>query len=123
MIAIEHSARRKGAEPMSARTQGLTFTDPDQVSLQTALDALADPVRRIIVRELASVPDWTHACGSIDLPVTKATRTHHFAILRTAGLLEQRDEGSRRLNRLRRKEFDRFFPGLIALVLAEQTPA
>ncbi|WP_407649717.1 ArsR/SmtB family transcription factor [Goodfellowiella coeruleoviolacea] len=92
---------------------------PADVPLQDALDALADPVRRTIVRELAATPDWTRACGTFDLPVTKATRSHHFAVLRGAGLIEQRDEGPRRLNRLRRAEFDARFPGLLALVLAE----
>jgi DNA-binding transcriptional ArsR family regulator len=106
-----------GSRPASARARGLTHIDPEQVDLQTALEALADPVRRQIVRELAAEPDWTRACGTFDLPVTKATGTHHFAVLRAAGLLEQRDQGPRRLNRLRRAEFDRRFPGLLALVL------
>ena len=60
---------------------------------------------------------WTLACGAFDLPVSKATSSHHFAVLRDAGLLEQRHAGTRRLNRLRRDEFDRRFPGLIALVV------
>ncbi|MDR3031713.1 MAG: helix-turn-helix domain-containing protein [Kitasatospora sp.] len=102
----------RGTEPAPA--------DPDLVPLQTALDALADPVRRLIVRALAAAPDWAHACGSLDLPVATATRTHPFPALRAAGLLEQRAEGARRLNRLRRAEFDRRFPGLLALVLAEE---
>ncbi|WP_245757151.1 ArsR/SmtB family transcription factor [Amycolatopsis xylanica] len=87
--------------------------------MQTALDALADPVRRTIVRELAAHRDWAKACGTFDLPVGKATRSHHFAVLRDAGLVEQRDEGPRRLNRLRRAEFDRAFPGLLKLVVSE----
>lgn len=95
--------------------------DPDAVSLQAALDALADPVRRMILRELADQPDWTRACGTFDLPVGKATRSHHFAVLRQAGLIEQRDKGPRRLNRLRRPEFDRAFPGLLDLALSERT--
>ncbi|MBV9843614.1 MAG: helix-turn-helix transcriptional regulator [Kutzneria sp.] len=105
----------------TARARGLTHTDPQRVSLQTVLGALADPVRRMILRELASQPDWTKACGTFDLPVRKATRSHHFAVLREAGLIEQRDEGARRLNRLRRPEFDEAFPGLLDLVLAETT--
>lgn len=104
---------------MSARARNLTHSDPDQVTLQQALEAVADPQRRRVIRELASAPDWSRACGTFDLPVSKATRTHHFAVLRAAGLLEQRDDGARRLNRLRRDEFERCFPGLIALVLAE----
>lgn len=88
--------------------------------LHDALDALADPVRRCILRELASTPDWTRACGTFDLAVTKATRSHHFAVLRAAGLIEQRDDGSRRLNRLRRAEFDARFPGVLDLVLRDE---
>ncbi|WP_432927065.1 ArsR/SmtB family transcription factor [Microbispora sp. CA-135349] len=93
------------------------------MSLQTALDAVADPVRRAIIRELAGHPDWTRACGTFDLPVSKATRSHHFAVLREAGLIEQRDEGARRFNRLRRPEFDAEFPGMLDLILNERPSA
>ncbi|MGW4592792.1 ArsR/SmtB family transcription factor [Amycolatopsis thermoflava] len=102
----------------TARARGLTHVHPKDVPLQDALTAVADPVRRAILRELAELPDWTKACGTFDLPVTKATRSHHFAVLRAAGLIEQRDEGPRRLNRLRRPEFDEAFPGLLDLVLS-----
>ena len=92
-------------------------TDPSDVALEAALLALADPVRQALVRELAGAGDWERACGSFDVPVTKATLSRHFAVLRDAGLLEQRDAGAKRLNRLRRAEFDKRFPGLLALVL------
>jgi DNA-binding transcriptional ArsR family regulator len=105
-------------EPVRRRG-GPVHTDPADVALQDALDALTDPVRRSILRELAGEPDFTRACGTFDLPVSKATASHHFAVLRAAGLLEQLDKGARRLNRLRRSEFDARFPGLLALVLAE----
>lgn len=92
-------------------------THPDDVPLQDALGALADPVRLQLVRELAGEPDWTRGCGSFDVPVGKAALSHHFSVLRAAGLVEQRDHGPRRLNRLRREEFDARFPGLLGLVL------
>lgn len=104
---------------MSARTRNLSHTHPSEVALQDALVAVADPVRRAIIKELAANPDWTRACGTFNLAVTKATRSHHFTVLRSAGLIEQRDEGPRRLNRLRRPEFDQCFPGLLDLVLSE----
>ncbi|WP_433425647.1 ArsR/SmtB family transcription factor [Microtetraspora malaysiensis] len=87
--------------------------------MQSALHALADPVRRLIIRQVAASPEWTKACGTFDIPVSKSTLSHHFAVLREAGLLEQRDEGTRRVNRLRAAEFGARFPGLLDLVLAE----
>jgi DNA-binding transcriptional ArsR family regulator len=98
----------------------MSHTDPSDVSLQAALEALADPVRRSILQQLAGSPDWTRACGTFDLTVSKATSSHHFSVLRNAGLIEQRDEGSRRLNRLRAKEFEKRFPGLLKLALREE---
>ncbi|MER7572603.1 helix-turn-helix transcriptional regulator [Streptomyces sp. NPDC126514] len=92
-------------------------TDPEDVPVQTALSAVADPVRMQLIRELASSPDWTRSCGSFDVPVGKAALSHHFSVLRGAGLVEQRDEGPKRVNRLRREEFDARFPGLLDLVL------
>ncbi|MFI6800313.1 ArsR/SmtB family transcription factor [Streptosporangium canum] len=109
--------------PGSARARNLTHVHPADVPLQAALDAVADPVRRAILCELAGEPNWTRACGTFDLPVGKATRSHHFAVLRQAGLIEQRDAGPRRVNRLRRPEFDEAFPGLLDLVLRESPPA
>lgn len=111
--------RPDGARPDRKRPP--SHASPAEVALQTALDALADPIRRRIVRELARDPDWVRPCGTFThLPVAKSTLSHHFAVLREAGLLEQRDAGPRRLNRLRRPEFDERFPGLLALVLAEE---
>ncbi|MGP4012356.1 ArsR/SmtB family transcription factor [Streptomyces sp. 4N124] len=92
-------------------------THPDEVSVLTALSALADPVRIQLIRELAGSADWARTCGSFDVPVGKAALSHHLSVLRGAGLVEQRDEGPRRVNRLRRQEFDARFPGLLDLVL------
>jgi DNA-binding transcriptional ArsR family regulator len=119
-MEADHMSVRSSSNTTSTRARNLTHTVPAQVSLQTALDAVADPVRRRILRDLAGQPDWTRACGTFDLPVGKATRSHHFAVLRDAGLIEQRDEGPRRLNRLRRAEFDEAFPGLLTLVLDDR---
>ena len=92
-------------------------TDPAEVSVLGALSALADPVRLQLVRELAGSEDWTRSCGSFDVPVGKAALSHHFSVLRGAGLVEQRDLGPKRVNRLRREEFEARFPGLLHLLL------
>ncbi|WP_411137472.1 ArsR/SmtB family transcription factor [Streptomyces sp. C10] len=97
-------------------------THPDDVPVETALAALADPVRLRLVRELAGSAAWTHSCSSFRVPVGRAALSHHFTVLRAAGLVEQRDQGPKRLNRLRREEFDARFPGLLDLVLREEGP-
>jgi DNA-binding transcriptional ArsR family regulator len=117
---VEHASRRGPHAGASQRAQRLTHTDPADVTLQEVLSAVSDPVRRSILRQVASEPDFTRACGTFTLPVSKATASHHFVVLRSAGLLEQVDRGPRRYNRLRRAEFDARFPGLLALVLDEK---
>lgn len=73
-----------------------------------------------LIRELAGSADWSRSCGSFDVPVGKAALGHRFSVLRGAGLLEQRDEGPRRVNRLRREEFEARFPGLLDLLLRDE---
>jgi DNA-binding transcriptional ArsR family regulator len=50
--------------------------------------------------------------------VTKSTCTHHFRVLREAGVIRQRQEGTARLNSLRRDELEARFPGLLGAVLS-----
>jgi len=88
-----------------------------ELDLSLILHALSDPQRRTIVRELAAREEPV-PCGSIELGVGKSTRTHHFRVLREAGLIEQRREGTRKLTSLRRAEVDATFPGLLDAVLA-----
>ncbi|MDX6565941.1 MAG: hypothetical protein QOE10_1603, partial [Gaiellales bacterium] len=49
---------------------------------------------------------------------TKSTATHHFRVLREAGVIEQRLDGNRKLNTLRREALEARFPGLLDVVLA-----
>lgn len=87
------------------------------VSLETALQALADETRLQIIRELAESPAAC-TCGSFEIDLSKATRSHHFKTLREAGLTDTEIVGTKRLVSLRRDEFDARFPGLLDAVLA-----
>ena len=60
----------------------------------------------VVWDEALAAADEPPSCGSFDLPVTKSTCTHHFKVLRESGVIQQRDEGTRRMNRLRRDELD-----------------
>jgi DNA-binding transcriptional ArsR family regulator len=94
-----------------------THPDATELDLSAVLHALSDPVRRCIVGRLAR--EGEVPCGGFGLSVTKSTRTYHFRVLREAGLIDQREEGNRKLNTLRRDEIDQRFPGLLEAVLSE----
>jgi DNA-binding transcriptional ArsR family regulator len=85
--------------------------------LTAVLGALSDPTRLAIVRVLATTGGAGRPCGSFGLPVSKSTLTHHFRVLREAGLIEQREEGTRRLTTLRRAQVEARHPGLLDCVL------
>ena len=79
------------------------------------LHALSDPARLEITRRLAAGEEW--ACGRFDLGLSKATLSHHFRVLREAGIVKTRVEGRKRLQSLRREDLDACFPGLLEAVL------
>ena len=93
----------------------------DEMELGAVLFALADPLRRKVVADLACTPpDAERTCVSFCLPVSKASLTHHFRVLREAGLIRQVDRGNSRAATLRRADVESRFPGLLALVIQDQ---
>jgi DNA-binding transcriptional ArsR family regulator len=88
---------------------------PVELMLTTVLDALSDPIRLQIFVQLSDCAE--HMCSSCALPVAKSTSSHHFRVLREAGVIETRVDGKKRLNRLRREALDARFPGLIDTIL------
>jgi DNA-binding transcriptional ArsR family regulator len=94
----------------------MTTTTASSISFAEVMAALADPVRLQIVRTLAA-EDEGRACGTFGLPVTKSTASHHFKVLREAGLIEQEMRGRTRHTTLRREHIERDYPGLLDLVL------
>jgi DNA-binding transcriptional ArsR family regulator len=103
---------------MSAPTTTETIIHPtrEELELSAVLHALSDPVRLMIVAELSKC-GCACTCGSFELPVTKSTCTHHFKVLREAGLICQRQQGTTRLNTLRRGDLEARFPGLLETIL------
>ena len=101
--------------PAEASEDSLNHPPVEELELAAVLHALSDPIRLKIVSGLAGgVP---RTCKSFDLPVTKSTCTHHFKVLREAGVIRQRLEGTTRLSTLRRDDLEQRFPGLLDSVL------
>lgn len=99
------------------------FAHPNaaDIDLVGVLYALGDPARLAIVRALAEQGELSCAGASCGLP--KSTLSHHFAVLRQAGLIRSRRQGTHMLNTLRREDIDQRFPGLLAAVLLADRPA
>jgi DNA-binding transcriptional ArsR family regulator len=94
----------------------LKHPDLNHVSLEQVFKALGDPVRLNAVKELLATKGGEIACGTFTHRVTKATFSHHIQILREAGIIFTRVEGTRKFTSLRTKELNRQFPGLLAFI-------
>ncbi|MEU3458934.1 helix-turn-helix domain-containing protein [Streptomyces sp. NPDC006733] len=86
------------------------------IRLEGVLHALSDPMRLHVVHTLA-VAGAELACSEVELPVSKSTTTHHFRVLREAGVIRQCYRGTSKMSGLRREDLDALFPGLLDTVL------
>ncbi|HEY9216323.1 MAG TPA: helix-turn-helix domain-containing protein [Ancylobacter sp.] len=88
----------------------------EEVALSQLLYALSDPVRLGVVRQLANAGEAS--CAALDGGRPKSTMSHHFRVLRDAGVVRTRSDGPSHMNELRREDLDRRFPGLLSAILA-----
>ncbi len=105
----------------STRRPPLVHPDARALRLVDVLHALADPTRLTIVRTLHQ--DGERACGTFPVEVAPSTLTHHFRVLREAGVIAQREQGKHRWTALRRNDLDARFPGVLGAVLAAAAAA
>ncbi|GAA3127900.1 ArsR/SmtB family transcription factor [Streptosporangium carneum] len=89
----------------------------DDIKLAEIMHALADPVRLEIVARLAESDGESCADIGSGIDVHKSTMSHHYRVLREAGVTLTALEGRSRLVRLRRDDLDARFPGLLDSVL------
>ncbi len=91
-----------------------------EVTLAAVMQALSDPCRLAIVRALLEARGRELCCADFPLQVGKATRSHHFDVLRDAGLITSRCAGTKCLTSLRRQDLERRFPGLLKLIARDE---
>lgn len=113
-----------GSEAAAGTEEVAPLSHParDALALAEVLHALSDPMRLRIVAELAA-DGGERTCSSFNLPIVKSTCTHHFKVLREAGVIRQQVMGTKRVNSLRREDLDARFPGLLDAVLQGADPA
>ncbi|HWL20439.1 MAG TPA: winged helix-turn-helix domain-containing protein [Bradyrhizobium sp.] len=95
----------------------------EQIELPMVLDCLSDPTRLAIVYNLAKHDQAATElrCGDFNAFSGKSNLAYHFARLREAGLLQTRIVGTTRYLKLRRKDLDARFPGLIDAIVKSAT--
>jgi DNA-binding transcriptional ArsR family regulator len=103
--------------PRSQRRRAeLAHPQTAELDLLDVLHALSDPTRMTIVQTLRTDPE--RACGTFPVDVAPSTLTHHFRVLREAGVIHQREDGNRRWTTLRAADLERRFPGLVDTVMS-----
>jgi len=100
-------------------TRELPQPNIDSIDLTTVLSALADPVRRTLLEGIyhEDAPiDCSIVAASVD--VSAPTVSHHWRVLREAGLTSTAVDGRKRIIQIRRADIESRFPGLLAAVLS-----
>lgn len=94
-------------------------------NISAALLALAEPTRRQLLERLAAGPRTVGALAE-GLPVTRSAVSQHLKVLKDAGLVADRAEGTRRIYRIDpqglgplRAWLDRFWSDALASYAAE----
>jgi DNA-binding transcriptional ArsR family regulator len=92
------------------------------IDIVTVLHALADPVRLELIRELNRNPDpKTCAKDAYDIEISAPTLSHHWRVLREAGLTTTMVDGRKRWVEIRRADIESRFPGLLGAILTEES--
>jgi DNA-binding transcriptional ArsR family regulator len=86
-------------------------------TLQDVLEALSDPVRLEMVRRMAR-EGAPVACANLYDTVSKSTASHHFKVLREAGLTERLTLGGQTHQRLRLEDLEGAYPGVVSSIVA-----
>jgi DNA-binding transcriptional ArsR family regulator len=89
----------------------------EDVTLESVLFALADPVRLAIIRKLAAGGCPMNCSAAAPERLPKSTQSHHYQVLREAGLIRSERRGTEVINILRWAEVDAKFPGVIPAIL------
>lgn len=89
-----------------------------EITLEGLLAALSDPMRLRIVSSLLKKNDCMSCSEAAPCPdMAKSTLSHHFRILREAGVIRTNKIGVENRNVLRIDDINARFPGLLKQIL------
>jgi DNA-binding transcriptional ArsR family regulator len=99
--------------PGTADIEKIPHPPTSALELATIMRVVGDPVRLQVVRLLSD--GRPRVCGEISdtLGLPASTSSYHLRLLRDAGLIRSRAQGTLRHVSLRRADLDERFPGLV----------
>jgi DNA-binding transcriptional ArsR family regulator len=94
----------------------------EDITLAGVLGALGDPMRLKILRKLLERRHGRLSCSEAApcAEMAKSTLSHHFRILRDAGLIRTTKQGVEHLNSVRWDDLNERFPGLLTAIMKFQ---
>jgi len=92
------------------------------ITLAGVLGALGDPMRLKILKTLVQRRGGCLSCSGAApcAAMAKSTLSHHFRVLREAGLIRTTKRGVENLNSVRSEDLNARFPGLLRAILRFQ---
>ena len=91
-----------------------------KMPLSSIFDALSDPARVEILLMLLDGNE--SSCGECKSTLSKSTMSHHFKVLREAGLIQRREEGKVHYLSLRVEEIEARVPGFLKMLKIVKEP-
>jgi DNA-binding transcriptional ArsR family regulator len=90
----------------------------EDLTLTGVLGALSDPARLRIFKNMVERKGCMSCCEASPYEgMAKSTLSHHFRILREAGLIRTSKRGVENRNIVRTEDIDARFPGLLQAIL------
>lgn len=87
------------------------------MTLESVLYALADPIRLEIIKTISGFGCGVNCSNAAPADLPKSTQSHHFQILREAGLIRSERRGTEVVNTVRCTEIEKRFPGVVSAII------
>jgi DNA-binding transcriptional ArsR family regulator len=90
----------------------------EDITLAGVLSALGDPLRMRIVKSLMKNNGCMSCSEASPCPsIPKSTLSHHFRVLREAGIIRTTKQGVEHQNVIRTDDIESRFPGLLKTIM------
>ncbi len=91
-----------------------------KIKLSDLFYAFSDPIRIKIIKTL--IEKGEISCGACQGAVSKSTMSHHFKVLRQAGIIRKKTTGKLHFISLREADIEKRLPGILTSIRLAKVP-